>query len=97
LPLGRAKITEMVSTNADHHQRIFNSAFDEFSPAPYISFLPLDIPILPLEKTSKCVFRSFSSLNLKKNRKIHSEIFFPKRKKFRKRIPKYLFKGKKED
>jgi hypothetical protein len=41
-------------------------------------------------------FPKFSSSKLEKIWKTHSEVF-SKAKKFKRRIPKYLFQGKKED
>jgi hypothetical protein len=65
-----------------------------YLPTPYISFLPLNIPILPLKKLLERVFQSFSSSNLGKTSEKRSEICFQGKTNFVKRISKFFFKSK---
>jgi hypothetical protein len=62
-----------------------------FPPSVFL-FYPLLYHLCPCIKTSKHVFWSFSSSNLEKIQKIHSEVCLAK--KIRKCVIIYLFKGK---
>jgi hypothetical protein len=57
-------------------------------------FNPPILQFYPCTKTSKRAFRSFSSSNLSKFRKIHSEVHFQGKKNFEKRVPKFKTRGK---
>jgi hypothetical protein len=57
-------------------------------------FNPPIFQFYPCTKTSERVFRSFSSSNSSKFRKIHSEVRIQGKKNFGKRVPKFKIRGK---